>query len=155
MSTEENSQLVIELYTAFGQGNVPAILDLLDQDVDWYFVGRPDDIPFAGRRHGHDAMVDFFTTIDQTVTVIEFGPREIMAFDDKVLVLGHERVKVRATDRVFETDWAHLYTIQGGKIIRLREYYDTATLAEAFRANGGEAVSRARGGAALPARMGT
>lgn len=134
VSAHENTRVVTDLYTAFGQGNLPAILDLLATDVDWYFVGRPEDIPFAGHRCGHEAMVEFFATIGQTVEVHEFGPQEIMAFEDKVLVLGHERVQVRATGRSFETDWAHLHTIQGGKIARLREFYDTAVVAAAFRA---------------------
>ncbi|MEZ4674168.1 MAG: hypothetical protein R2932_08005 [Caldilineaceae bacterium] len=56
-----------------------------------------------------------------------------MPFDDKVLSLGHERVLVRRTGKIFETDWAHLFTIQSGKIVKLREYYDTATMAEAFK----------------------
>jgi ketosteroid isomerase-like protein len=133
MSTSENMQIVESLYRAFGQGDMATILGLLAEDIDWYFNGRPEDVPFAGQRHGHQAMIEFFTTIAQTSAVYEFAPREVMAFDDKVLVLGHERVCALATDRIFETDWAHLYTIQGGKIVRLREYYDTAAMAAAYR----------------------
>jgi ketosteroid isomerase-like protein len=131
---QDTTQVVLDLYAAFGRGDVPAILGVLSTDVDWYFVGRPEDIPFAGRRHGHAQMVEFFTAIGQTVDVLEFGPREMLACEDKVLVLGHERVRVRATERVFESDWAHVYTIESGKIVRLREFYDTATIAAAFRA---------------------
>ena len=136
MPVQDNTQVVLDLYAAFGRGDVPGILGLLADDVDWHFVGRPEDIPFAGQRHGHRQMVEFFTIIGQTVEVLAFGPREVIACEDKVLVLGHERVRVRATERLFETDWAHLYTIQDGKIARLREFYDTATVAAAFRSNG-------------------
>lgn len=136
MLTQDNTQVVLDLYTAFGRGDVPSILGLLTDDVDWHFVGQPEDIPFAGPRHGHQQMVGFFTIIGQTVEVLAFGPREVMAFEDKVLVLGHERVRVRATGRVFETDWAHLFTLGDGKIARLREFYDTATIAAAFRSDG-------------------
>lgn len=137
--SKENERVVLRLYTAFGQGDMPGILDTLAEDVDWLFVGRPEDVPFAGHRHGHDQMREFFGIVGETVEPLEFGPREIMAFEDKVLVLGHERVRVRATDRVFETDWAHLFTLRDGKISRLREFYDTATLAEAFRARSRQA----------------
>ncbi|NJN83625.1 MAG: nuclear transport factor 2 family protein [Caldilineaceae bacterium] len=132
MNQQENIQVVNNLYMAFGRGDMPAILNVLAQDVDWLFVGRPEDVPFAGSRQGHEQMMEFFTIVGHTVDVLEFGPREIMAFDDKVLVLGHERVRVKATDQVFETDWAHLFTVQNGKITHLREYYDTATMAAAF-----------------------
>ncbi len=133
MAGSANVQVVEQLYTAFGGGDVPGILGVLSEDVDWLFVGRPQDVPFAGPRRGHQQMIEFFTIVGQTVEVFEFGPSEIMAFDDKVLVLGHERVRVRATDKIFETDWAHLFTIQDGKIVRLREFYDTATIAAAYR----------------------
>jgi ketosteroid isomerase-like protein len=134
MSEQANEQAVQRLYTAFGQGDMQGIMDVLAEDVDWLFVGRPEDVPFAGPRHGHEQMKEFFGIVGETVgEIYEFGPREVMSFDDKVLVLGHERVRVRATGRVFETDWAHLFTMHDGKIVRLREFYDTATMAEAFR----------------------
>lgn len=137
MSEQANEQVVYRLYEAFGQGDIQGILDTLSEDVDWLFVGRPEDVPFAGQRRGHEQMKEFFGIVGETVAEIyEFGPREVMSFDDKVLVLGHERVRVRATDRVFETDWAHLFTVREGRITRLREFYDTATMAEAFRVDG-------------------
>lgn len=132
MNTQNNLQVVQALYTAFGQGDMSTILNLLAEDVDWFFNGRAEDVPFAGQRSGHAQMIEFFTIVGQTCEVQEFGPHEMMAFEDKVLSLGHERVGVRATGKVFETDWAHLFTIRNGKIARLREYYDTAAMAEAF-----------------------
>lgn len=133
MADSANVQVVMQLYSAFGRGDVATILGILADDIDWLFVGRPEDVPFAGSHRGHQQMIKFFTLVGQTAEVQEFGPNEIMAFDDKVLVLGHERVRVRATDRVFETDWLHLFTLQDGKIVRLREYYDTAAMAAAYR----------------------
>lgn len=126
-------QVVQELYAAFGRVDMPAILNLLDEQVNWYFVGRPHDVPFAGQRQGHEQMVDFFVTIAETCEVLEFGPHEVITLGDHVLALGHERVRVKATDHIFETDWAHLFTVREGKIVRLREFYDTAVMAAAFK----------------------
>lgn len=126
-------QVVQELYAAFGQADITAILNLLDEQVDWHFVGRPQDVPFAGQRQGHQQMIDFFVTIDQTCEVLEFGPHEVIPMGDHVLALGHEQVRVKATDHIFETDWAHLFTVRDGKVVRLREFYDTAVMAAAFK----------------------
>ena len=131
--TKEPVQVVQDLYSAFGRGDIAAILELLDENVDWCFVGRPEDIPFAGQRRGHEAMIDFFSTVARTCEVLEFGPQEVMTFEDKVLSLGNERVKVKANGRFFESDWIHLFTVLDGKVVRLREFYDTATLAAAFK----------------------
>ena len=133
MNKQETVQIIQDLYTAFGRGDMPAILGLLAEDVDWHFVGNPADVPFAGCRKGHQEMIEFFTIVAQNCDVYEFGPHEVMSFDDKVISVGHERVGVKSTDKSFESDWIHLFTVQNGKIVRLQEFYDTATMAAAFR----------------------
>jgi ketosteroid isomerase-like protein len=133
MSQGDNRQVVLKLYEAFVGGDAPGIFAVLDERVDWLFSGRASDVPFAGHYQGHEGMARFFGTVAPLAEVHAFGPTEMHAFDDKVLALGHERVTVRATDKSFETDWIHFFTLKDGKIVRLREYYDTATMAEAFR----------------------
>ncbi len=134
MSTHEvNIQIVQELYAAFAQMDLAALLATLEANVDWLFTGQADVIPYAGARRGHEEVVNFFVMVAKTVEVLTFEPREVMAFEDKVLALGYERVRVKATGKVFDTDWAHLFTLSQGKIVRLRGFYDTATIAAAFR----------------------
>lgn len=135
IAQDENVQVIQDVYTAFGQGNIPGVLDLLDEDVDWTFNGRSEDIPFGGRWQGKAKMMDFFQTVGATCDVLEFGPNEVISFGEHVLSLGHERVRVRATGRVFESDWAHLFQVIDGRVVRLREFYDTAAIAEAFLEN--------------------
>jgi hypothetical protein len=132
MGMSDNVQIVRHLYMAFGQGDIAGIFDLLAEDVDWHFVGRPQDVPYAGHRLGHEAMFRFFNLMTELCEVHEFGPREIICSGDHVIVLGHERIRVRHADRFFETDWLHLFTVREGKIVQLREFHDTATLAAAF-----------------------
>ena len=133
MSEQDNLQVIQRLYTAFGGGDMPGILATLDEQVDWKFNGCSSDVPFAGHYQGHEGMLQFFGTVGPLVEIQQFGPTEIHTFGDHVLVLGHERVGVRATGKVFATDWIHFFTVKAGKVVRLREYYDTATMAEAFR----------------------
>lgn len=132
IATEENVQVVQDLYAAFGQGDVPALLGLLAEDVDWHFNGRSQDIPFGGHWQGRSEMMAFFRIVGETCEVLAFGPNEVITLGEHVLALGHERVRVRATGREFETDWAHLFTVRQGQIVRLREFYDTAVMARAF-----------------------
>jgi len=133
MSNPSNIEIVQKLYRAFGAGDGPGLFSVIAPDIDWKFNGRPADVPFAGHFRGHAELMNFFGAIAQTAAVIEFGPHEVYAFDDKVISLGGERVRARATGKVFETEWLHFFTIKDGQITRLREYYDTAAMAEAFR----------------------
>lgn len=59
MTEQENILLVQELYTAFGRGDVPAILDRLTDDVAWYDPGPPE-VPHANRSGGPEEVGSFF-----------------------------------------------------------------------------------------------
>jgi hypothetical protein len=133
MEQEENVQVVQDLYAAFSRGDMPGLLALLDEHVDWHFNGRPQDIPFAGHWQGRARMEDFFRTVALSCDILEFGPDEVLIFGDHVLSLGYERVRVKATGREFETHWAHLFTLKNGRVVRLREFSDTAAMADALK----------------------
>ena len=133
MNEQENIQIVQDLYAAFGRGDMTAVLGQLSEDVDWHFVANQADIPFAGCHKGHQAMLNFFSVVAQTTDIYEFGPHEVISATDRVIALGHERVGVKSTGRIFESDWVHLFTVREGKIVRVQEFYDTAAIAAAFR----------------------
>src|SRR5882724_9216399 len=100
---QESVALVKELYAAFVSGDLPAILNLLAEDVDWLTPG-PSEIPFAGQRFGHQQVIEFFKVCAETVSVENQRPEieEIIAQDDKVVVVGHERGQFRATGQAYE-----------------------------------------------------
>jgi ketosteroid isomerase-like protein len=128
---EENTALVKQLYAAFAAQNIPALLPLLSQEVDWLFYG-PDTIPFAGSYYGHQQVELFFTKALETTEFVVFEPREFIAGSNTILVQGFERGRVKSTGRMWETEWAHVFTVENGQIVKMREYYDTAVIAEAF-----------------------
>ena len=55
MSDKTNADVVQQAYAAFGQGDIPAFLSLLADDVEWTLQG-PSVIPYAGTRHGHEGV---------------------------------------------------------------------------------------------------
>jgi uncharacterized protein len=104
MSEQENVQRIQELYTAFGRGNVPAILDQLTDDVVWYDPGPPE-VPHAGRYRGREEVGSFFARLAETLEIEEFTPTEFLAEADRVVVLGSLRGRVKATGRSYENEW--------------------------------------------------
>ncbi len=131
--TKTPVDVVQRTYEAVGRGDVPAVLDLLTDDVEWTLYG-PSLIPFAGTRHGHEGVAEFFAAVGGTLEFEQFEPREFVARGDTVVVVGQERSLVKPTGRTFEQEWAHVYTLRDGKIARFRAFEDTATLADAFNA---------------------
>ena len=130
MSTAESLQLVKDGYAAFGRGDLPGLLSLLAEDVVWDIPG--EGLPIAGSYRGQADVASFFEKLRQDTDILEFQPREFLADGDRVLVVGWERVKIKATGRGADVDWVMSFTIRDGKIAAFRQYTDTKAIADAY-----------------------
>ena len=132
-TVRENVDVVQRTYEAVGRGDIPALLDLLTNDVEWTLQG-PSVIPFAGTRRGREEVAEFFSSVGETLEFEQFEPREFVGQGDTVVVLGFERNLIKPTGRTFEQEWAHVYTLRDGKIAKFRAFEDTAAYVGAFDA---------------------
>lgn len=132
MDPQENTKLVQQGYQHFKSGNIPALLDILSDNVEWVF---PDlkGVAVTGTRRGRKEVADFYAKLAETQETLSFEPREFVAQGDKVVVLGHYSFRVKATGRQFESDWAEVFTIKNGKIARFQEYANTAAAMVAYQ----------------------
>ena len=128
-----NAEVVQETYEAVGRGDVPALLDLLTDDVEWTFQG-PSAIPFAGTRRGREGVAEFFSLVGGNLEFERFEPREFVAQGDTVVVLGFERSLIKPTGRTFGQEWAHVYRLRDGKVAEFLALEDTAAHVAAFGA---------------------
>ena len=128
-----NVDVVRRTYEAVGRGDIPAVLDLLTDDVEWTLQG-PSTIPFARTRRGREAVSEFFSSVAETLEFQQFEPREFVAQGNTVVVVGYERNLIKPTGRTFEQEWAHVYTLRDGKIAKFRAFEDTAAYVGAFDA---------------------
>lgn len=133
MSTQESVQVVKDGYAAFGRGDIAGLLALLAEDVEWHIPGA--GLPLAGTYRGHDGVAKFFQKLSEETEILDFQPREFVADGDRVLVVGSERVKVRATNRTVDLDWIMSFTMRNGKVTNFREYTDTKALADAYESS--------------------
>jgi NAD(P)H-dependent flavin oxidoreductase YrpB (nitropropane dioxygenase family) len=51
---------------------------------------------------------------------------------DRVLVVGFDSGRVKATNRTFEEHWVTAFAVRNGKVTNVREYIDTLVLARGF-----------------------
>jgi uncharacterized protein len=128
-----NVDVVRRCYEAVGRDDVPAVLDLLTDDVEWTLQGPPA-IPFAGTRRGHEGVAGFFSLVRETLKFLQFEIREFVAQGDTVIVLGHEHNLITPTGRRFHQEWAHVYGLRNGKIAAFRAFEDTAAYLVALNA---------------------
>ena len=133
MSEVRNTQVVQAAYAAFVRGDIGAILDLVDDQVDWQgVIGGEGVLPNAGRRQGRAAVAEFFAQVGQAYLFEQFEPREFVAQGDMVAAIGHYRVKIKHTGAVAESAWAMVFSLRDGKITRFREFTDSAALVRAY-----------------------
>ena len=131
MNEQTNTKLVQKAYAAFGSGDVSGLLHLIASDVVWHFP-QCTGIPWAGTFRRHEGVVQFLGSLAKTADIENFDPSHFFAQGDRVVVLGHERLRIKSTQRSCEIDWAHSFILRGGVIAEFREYTDTAVIAGAF-----------------------
>ena len=120
------------IYEHFKRGDIKALLNLLSVNIEWQ-LPEIENVPFAGRRRGHEEMGQFFESLVDTQEVQHFDPREFIARGDKVLAPGHYAWRVKSTGREFGGDFAHVFTVRDRKVVKFHEYMDTAAAAAAHR----------------------
>src|SRR5262245_30127003 len=132
MSEQENRALVQRGYEAFGRGDIEALLALLDENVEWITPG-PADLPTAGHRRGHQQVAEFFQGVDSLYEIQRFAPEVFLSEGDRVVVLGSETTRVKATGKVLEMRWVHAFTVRNGKVAALEEYEDMSAVVAELR----------------------
>jgi len=125
-------ELVKAGYEHFKQGNIPAILAMMTPDVSIGIVGRKEDAPFLGIRHGADGATDFFQGLHDAHEIHLFEPLRYLTAEDKVFVWGHYRWTMRKSGVSKDTEWLHVWTLRDGKCASLHGHNDTAMLASAY-----------------------
>jgi ketosteroid isomerase-like protein len=131
--SQDNLDVIRRGYDAFGRGDITALLGLFDEQIEWVSSGPPELIT-SGRRTGRQAVAEFFTAVNEVFDIQRFDPQEFIAQGDRVVVLGHESARVRATGKVVDSDWAHVFTMKNGKVAAFQEYVDTAPVVAELRA---------------------
>jgi len=114
------------IYQAFGQGDLPTILDNVTDDVDW--ASEPDSTtaPWHGVRHGKAELPAFFAALAETVEVLEFSPQAFTSSDTDVMAVIRFAIKSKATGKSATMDLHHWWRFRDGKVCFYRGTEDTA-----------------------------
>lgn len=119
------------IYAAFGRGDVPAILAVLDQHVAWEAW---DDnhaavagVPWMQPRTGPSGAGAFFAVIGAGLQIHDFRVRSVMVGHGEAAVEVEIDATVVTTGRRYRDEEIHVWTFNdAGKVVRFRHYLDTA-----------------------------
>jgi ketosteroid isomerase-like protein len=121
--TQENVEIVRGAFLAFADRGFDGLAEFLHPEINWRAMeGAPDDV---GEMHGTEAarryLEDWFETFDDFTTV----PEELLdAGEGRVIGVLHISGRAKLSGIPTELRYAALYTLRGGKIVRIREYAD-------------------------------
>ena len=81
-----NVDTVKQMYEAFARGDVPAILDKLDENVEWETTIPVEGVPWLQPRRGREKIAGFFESL-APLEHKKFDPHTFFESGDKVFVL--------------------------------------------------------------------
>lgn len=133
MGTNQNTEVINNLYKAFATGDIPTVLGLMHPKIEWKEAesnALADGNPYIGpdailegvfARLG--AKHDYFTVKDVAIHGMD---------NNMVLATLRYDAKVKETSKAYNAQAAHLWTLNNeGKIMAFQQYVDTKKLADA------------------------
>lgn len=105
----------------------------LAPDVEWWVPGPPDVLPFAGTWRGLEGIAEFQRRLGETMRYDRAELQQYLVSGDDVGAIFIGEGVAKATGRPFKSEILRLYTFRNGRVVRVRNYYDTAAYVAAVR----------------------
>ncbi len=128
-----SGEFVKSLYDAFGKGDVATVVNALDPALRWQ---EAEGYPYADRNPyvGPQAVLEgVFGRLMADIDGFTLHPANFIDAGDTVVVEGRYRGKVKATGRPLDAQFAHVWQVRGGKIVRFQQYTDTRQWVDAAK----------------------
>lgn len=130
VETGRSVALAQRLYAALGAHDAAALADVLAPDAEWI---QNDGFPGGGRHRGPEGVLaGVLGRIDARWADWRTEVSEWIDAGDRVVAIGVYRAASRATGRAMEAAFAHVIDLSGGRVVRFRQYTDTAQLVAAL-----------------------
>jgi len=113
-----NRELIERAYSAFAKGDIPAVLQVLDEEILWHVPGRG---PLSRDYRGHQEVLGFFqhfTTLSGGTFRIQVD--DVLSNDERVIVLVTESAE--RNGRKWSSPQVHAWTVNDGKASTFWQY---------------------------------
>lgn len=129
---EENVKVVKQVYAALGKGDLPTVMQMLADDVEWDMPHPREIVPFGGKWQGKEEVKKFFATMHETVETKQVQVHEFVAENNKVVVICTMKLLAKPTQQEWENDVVAVWTLEAGKVKQMRDFMDTVQAVTAF-----------------------
>ena len=117
--SSENAQVLRDAYEAFGRGDIPAVIEVFDENMTFHV---PDVLPQGMHVEGRDGLEGFFQNL--AATWDEFGLEldQVDATGDRGYATGRASGTLKGSPASYE--FVHVWTLRDGLCTRFAEYAD-------------------------------
>lgn len=98
---------------------------LLADSAEWWVAGHREVLPFAGTWRGIDGIVEFEKQLGSTVRYDKVEIRQYLVSGNEVVAGFFGDGIARATGKPFSGEIVRVYSFSVGRVVRVRNYYDT------------------------------
>ncbi|MBK9013946.1 MAG: nuclear transport factor 2 family protein [Saprospiraceae bacterium] len=125
-----NLSTVQQIYACFGQGDIPGILEKLDDNVRWEEwadnSAQNVGVPWMQPQIGKEGALAFFQCIGSTMQIKDFQVLSLMDGGNQIAAEIKIEADMLNSGRHFNDEEIHLITFnEAGKVVRFRHYLDT------------------------------
>jgi len=137
---DNDSVKVVMGFLESQKDGVAKTMEYLAEDITWcaqrprysFSGGRLADLLSMGPLRGKKEVQDFFQIINDEIEYQDGKVTDIIAEDDKVVVLTQGKFWVKSTGKGSDVSSAIVFTVRDGKISEVRAYDDTAAVQDAL-----------------------
>jgi ketosteroid isomerase-like protein len=134
MGWQENIHLAQQFLEILRSSSAPnEIASLCTPDLAWHVPGDPGALPWIERKTGREAITPFVRDARAMVEGIGFDIKEVLASDDRAVILGHVQSRIKATGKLIESEFAIVLTFAGEKIASFLLLEDSFAVSMAAR----------------------
>ncbi len=117
--SNDNAELLRGTYEAFGRGDIPAVMGVLDEDIEW---NVPAVLPHAMDVRGRDEVEAFFQKLASTWDEFGLELDDLVASGDRVCAIGRAQGTLDGGQASY--GFVHAWTVRDGVCVRFDEYVD-------------------------------
>ena len=130
--SQENITVIRGMYESFSKGDVTSVLGQMHQHIEWRQAENfiyADRNPYRGPQAGLEGV---FMRLASEWADFKVTPEEWLDAGNHVVVLGTYSGRHKETGREVRAQFAHIWGVTHGRVVRFQQYTDTKQFADAI-----------------------
>ena len=130
--SQENMTVIRGMYESFSKGDVTSVLGQMHQHIEWR---EAENFIYADRNpyRGPQAVLEgVFMRLASEWAGFKVMPEEWLDAGNHIVVLGTYSGRHKESSREVRAQFAHIWGVTHGRVVRFQQYTDTKQFADAI-----------------------